>query len=281
MNTDTITKTTPTQAVRMTSHAQPGDSRRALEPSLGVFLRAQRERLRPEQFQFPSGRRRAPGLRREEAAQLCGISVTWYTWIEQGRAKAISHQTLHAIARGLRFSRAERAYLFELSGRADPLSRPEPPDPRPLLALVRAVRAPAYVIDRHWDAVAWNRPAAQLFIDWLGRRRERNLLRYVFLDARAPQFILQWPERAERLVAEYRADTAGREDDPVHLELVRTLAQASAVFAAAWRSQQVLAREGGIRNFQHPQRGRCQYEQYTVRPVLDPALKLTVLVPQP
>ncbi len=265
----------------MTSHAPRGDSRRALEPSLGAFLRAQRERLHPESFQFPRGRRRAPGLRREEAAQLCGISVTWYTWIEQGRTKAISHETLHAIADGLRLSRAERAYLFELSGRTDPLPRPEPPDPRPLLALVRAVRTPAYVIDRHWDAVAWNRPAAQLFMDWLGRRGERNLLRYVFLDARAPQFILEWPERAERLVAEYRADTAGREDDPVHLELVRALARASPVFTAAWRSQQVLAREGGVRNFQHPRRGRCQYEQYTLRPALDPALKLTVLVPRP
>jgi len=87
--------------------------------------------------------------------------------------------------------------------------------------------------------------------------------------------------RAQRLVAEYRADTAGREDDPVHLELVRTLAQASPVFTAAWRSQQVLGREGGVRSFQHPRRGHCRYEQYTLRPAQDPALKLTILVPQP
>jgi transcriptional regulator with XRE-family HTH domain len=265
----------------MTSPAQCGDSRRTLEPSLGAFVRAQRERLRPESFQFPRGRRRAAGLRREEAAQLCGISVTWYTWIEQGRTRAISHQTLAAIADGLCLSRAERAYLFELSGRADVRPPSAPPDPRPLLALVRAVRTPAYVIDRHWDAVAWNRAAAQLFADWLGARGPRNLLRYVFLDARAPQFILEWPQRAQRLVAEYRADTAGREDDPVHLELVRTLAQASPVFTAAWRSQQVLGREGGVRSFQHPRRGHCRYEQYTLRPAQDPALKLTVLVPQP
>ena len=265
----------------MAVSAQRGDSRRAFEPSLGAFLRAQRERLRPESFEFPRGRRRAPGLRREEAAQLCGISVTWYTWIEHGRTRAISQETLHAIADGLCLSRAERAYLFELSGRADVRPSSEPPDPRPLLALVRAVRTPAYVIDRHWDAVVWNRPAAQLFTDWLGARGPRNLLRYVFLDARAPHFIVDWPQRAQRLVAEYRADTAGREDDPVHLELVRTLAQASPVFAAAWQSQHVLGREGGVRSFQDPRRGHCRYEQCTLRPAQDPALKLTVLVPQP
>ncbi len=88
---------------------------------LGDFLRAQRDRLRPEDFGLPTGqRRRAPGLRREEAAQLCGISPTWFTWIEQGRTASVSVPTLAAIARGLHLSRAERAYLFELASRADP-----------------------------------------------------------------------------------------------------------------------------------------------------------------
>src|SRR5512146_476558 len=157
-------------------------------PSLGDFLRARRDRLRPEDLGFARGRRRAPGLRREEAAQLCGISPTWYTWIEQGRATAISVETLSAIAVGLRMSRAERAYLFELSARADPTPpRAEGSDPQQLSVLVRAVCSPAYILDRHWDAIAWNRPAAELFVDWLGSG-ERNLLRYVFLDDRARGF---------------------------------------------------------------------------------------------
>lgn len=252
-----------------------------LRPSLGAFLRARRERLRPEDFQFQRGRRRAAGLRREEAAQLCGISVTWYTWIEQSRTTAISRETLHAIADGLRLSRAERRYLFELSGRTDPTPAGTPCDPRPLRALVRAIRTPAYVIDRHWDAVVWNRPAAKLFVDWLGGQQERNLLRYVFLDPSAPRFIVDWAERSRRLVAEYRADTAGNESDPVRRELLQTLAAASPAFAAAWRSQQVLAREGGLRLFATAG-GECsRYEQYTLRPAQDASLKLTVLVPQP
>lgn len=270
------------------------DAARPKAPSLGAFLRAQRARLRPEDFHFPRGRRRVPGLRREEAAQLCGVSATWYTWIEQGRTTAISSVTLNAIADGLRLSRAERVYLFELSGRADPVRRsPTHSDPRALRALVQVIRAPAYLIDRHWDAVAWNRSAAELFVDWLGRSAgrkrgapsamngERNLLRYVFLNPRAPQFIVDWSERSRRLVAEYRADTAGEDDDPVRQELVRELCAASPAFEAAWHAQQVLSREGGVRIFQHAKRGRCSFEQYTLRPALHPELKLTVLVPHP
>lgn len=249
-------------------------------PSLGDFLRARRDCLRPEDFGFGGGRRRAPGLRREEVAQLCGISPTWYTWIEQSRTTAISVETLSAIAAGLRLSRAERAYLFELSARADPAPpRAEGSDPQRLWALVRAVRSPAYVLDRHWDAIAWNRQAAELFVDWLGGRNpERNLLRYVFLDERAPRFIVDWAERARRLVAEYRADTASWRDDPVRKAFVHELCTASAAFEAAWRSQQVLSREGGTRAFQHPKQGRCTYEQYTLRVAHRPDLKLTILL---
>lgn len=252
-------------------------------PSLGEFLRTRRDRLRPEDFGLPRGRRRAPGLRREEVAQLCGISPTWYTWIEQGRTSAISVETLSAIAAGLRLSRAERAYLFELSARADPAPpRVEGSDPQQLLALVQAVRTPAYILDRHWDAIAWNRPAAEFFVDWLGsgsRMVERNLLRYVFTDDRAPAFIVDWGERARRLVAEYRADTASWRDDPVRKAVVHELCAASSAFEAAWRSQQVLSREGGLRSFQHPKRGCCTYEQYTLRVAQRPELKLTILLP--
>jgi transcriptional regulator with XRE-family HTH domain len=255
--------------------------------TLAPFLRAHRDRLRPDDVGLPVGqRRRTPGLRREEVAALCGISPTWYTWIEQGRATAVSVETLAALAQGLRLSRAERAYLFELGGRADPAApRPREADPHRLLPLVNAVRTPAYVLDRQWDAVAWNRPAAALFTDWLraaGKGKaamDRNLLRYVFLHPGAPAFIVEWPERAQRLVAEYRADTAAWRNDPVRQALVDGLCAASPAFGAAWRSQQVLAREGGLRRFVHPQRGPCAYEQHTLRVAQQAELKLIVLVP--
>jgi transcriptional regulator with XRE-family HTH domain len=250
---------------------------------LGEFLRARRDRLRPEDFGLPPGqRRRAPGLRREEAAQLCGISPTWFTWIEQGRTAAVSVPTLAAIARGLRLSRAERGYLFELAARADPAPpSADQTDPQQLRALVDAIRTPAYVLDRHWDAVVWNKPAAELFAPWLGARAgpDRNLLRFVFLQPAARRFILNWNDRAQRLVAEYRADSAAWRDDPVRRSLVQELGDASAEFAGAWKSQQVLSRDGGRRSLRHPRRGRMEYEQFTLRVAQRPDLKLTVLVP--
>lgn len=254
---------------------------------LGAFLRARREQLRPEDFGLQAGqRRRTPGLRREEAALLCGVSPTWFTWIEQGRTTSISVPTLAAIARGLRMSRAERAHLFTLAARADP----SPPgadraDPKQMQTLVDAVRTPAYLLDRHWDAVAWNRPARELFAHWLGAPRRsgeaasRNLLHFVFLEPAARKFIVNWSDRAQRLVAEFRADVALFPDDAVRQSLVDELAASSDEFAAAWRAQRVQSRDGGLRSFQHPARGRCHYEQFTLRVSQQVDLKLTVLVP--
>lgn len=255
---------------------------------LGQFLRACRDRLSPEDFGLAGvARRRAPGLRREEAAALCGISPTWYTWIEQGRAGAISAPTLGAIARGLRLSRAERAYLLDLAARPEALPRRvERAAPDDLAALVGAIRTPAYLLDLHWDAIAWNRPAAALFDDWLGAGRrgrtpDRNLLRYVFLHPRAPSLIVNWPERGRRLVAEFRADTAAASGDPLRQTVVDQLSRDSAAFAAAWRSQSVRLREGGERAFHHPRLGACRYQQFTLRLSDRPDLKLTTLVPAP
>lgn len=250
--------------------------------SLGDFLRACREQRRPADLGLPGGqRRRTPGLRREEVAQLCGISPTWYTWLEQGRTAGVSVETLTALAEGLRLSRAERRYLFALAGRADPAAPRAPAAAQAgLQPLVDAVRAPAYLLDRHWDAVAHNRAAEALFTEWLGDRAgERNLLRYVFLRPGARTFIVDWPDRAQRLVAEYRADTAAWADDPVRQALVAALSHESAEFAAAWRSQRVLAREGGRRAFDHPRRGRCEHVQHTLRVAEQPDLKLIVLLP--
>lgn len=254
---------------------------------LGEFLRARRDQLRPEDVGLPAGsRRRAPGLRREEAALLCGISPTWLTWIEQGRTTSVSVPTLAAIARGLKLSRAERSYLFELASRADPARQATPDaDREALQRLVTAIGTPAYLLDRHWDAIAWNRAARDLLGPWLGSAKgggpegRRKLLDFVFLDPAARRFIIDWKARAERLVAEFRADTAQWRDDPVTQRDVETLSEASPDFATFWKSQQVLSRDGGLRRFQHSKRGRCDYEQFTLRVALHPDLKLIVLVP--
>ena len=248
---------------------------------LGAFLRAARERLRPADFGVaPGRRRRTPGLRREEVAALCAVSPTWYTWIEQGRDVAASPATLRALAEGLRLSVAERAHLFRLAGRADPDPVPmAQADAQRLQMLVDAVAAPAYVLDRHWNALAWNAAAAGLFAQWLGGAQPGlpNLLRYVFLDARAPELIADWELRAERLAAEYRADSVGLHHDAGHLALVAELCRASAVFERAWRANRVVAREGGGRTFRGPGGESVVFEQFTLKLALRPDVKLIVL----
>ena len=270
----------------------PAASRTAL---LGEFLRARREALQPQVLGLPQRtRRRTPGLRREEVAQLCGISPTWYTWIEQGRTAAISPATLVALAHGLHLTQAERAYLFEIAGRLDPA----PPGPAPTeggewSGLLRAIRTPAYVLDRHWNAIDWNPAAGKLFQDWLGKppparrrapaggsqRAAPNLLRYVFLEPRAKTFLLDWADRAQRLVAEFRADTPGMRDDPQRAALVEELSRASREFAAGWRAQRVLSRDGGRRSFRVRRGETRHFEQHILKVARRPELRVTVLVP--
>jgi transcriptional regulator with XRE-family HTH domain len=246
---------------------------------LGEFLRARREALRPQDLGLPQRvRRRTPGLRREEVAQLCGISPTWYTWIEQGRTASISPATLVALAQGLHLTDAERVYLFEIAGKLDPA----PPGPvvsggQELAGLVQVIRTPAYVLDRHWNAIEWNTAAAKLFRDWLGSPTP-NLLRYVFRHPRARTFLLDWDDRARRLVAEFRADTPKMQGDPQRAALVEELSRTSREFAAAWRAQRVLSRDGGRRSFRNGREVQ-HFEQHILRVVRRPDLRMTVLVP--
>src|SRR5262249_22438888 len=137
---------------------------------LGAFLRAHRERLTPQMLGIEGGgRRRTPGLRREEIAELAGVSTTWYTWIEQGRDVGMSPATLMRLARVMHLPSAERAYLFELSGKRDPEAPPDetPSVPGELGAIVAAIAMPAYALDRTWTALTWNPAAERLFGGWL------------------------------------------------------------------------------------------------------------------
>jgi transcriptional regulator with XRE-family HTH domain len=247
----------------------------------GAFVRSRRLQCDPEDFGVTAGRRRrTTGLRREELAQLCNISVTWLTWIEQGRAASVSAPTLLALARGLRLTRAEREYLFRLAGKSDPAPPSEDiGDERVLQRLVEGFSDPAYVLDRHWDALVWNKGAARLFPGWLTRKADRaNLLHYVFLNPVARRQVVDWKERSHRVVAEFRADTATLRRDALRDALVDELAKRSAEFASAWRTERVQGREGGERRFRDSRGRICRFEQVTLRVARQPELKLVLLV---
>jgi transcriptional regulator with XRE-family HTH domain len=250
---------------------------------LAAFIRSRRLQADPAAAGFATGRRRTPGMRREELAQLAGISVTWVTWIEQGRASSVSTPTLLGLASALKMTAAERDYLFRIAGRSDPAPpRADDGDRRVLQQLVDRIADPCYVLDRYWDAVVWNSAARRLFPAWLGARAAResrrvNLLRYVFLDPAALRQVVDWKQRSQRLVAEFRADSAALRRDPLRKSLVDELSVASASFSAAWRSEAVRGREGGERRFRRDGRIRS-FEQVTLRAATHPELKVVVLL---
>ncbi len=252
----------------------PAERRRRL----GAFVRSRREALPAT----AGGRRRTPGLRREEVALACGISTAWYSWIEQGRDIALSVQALGRLAEALRLTPAERAYLFDLALQRDPqpgaLPAPDivPPD---LAAAVEAVAAPTYLLDRLWRARAWNAAAAHLFAAWLGDGGAPSLLAFVFRTAAARSLIVDWDERARRVIAEFRADTARAPDDPALQALVAELRAESPDFARLWDDHAVAARDGGARRFRHPQDGILAYHQVTLVPSAHPDHKVVMLLP--
>jgi len=254
--------------------------------TLGEFLRAHRARLSPAGLGLPAGqRRRTPGLRREEVAQRCGLSVTWYTWLEQGRDVAASPQTLASLARALQLTPAERAYLFELADRRDPTlssrAGEEGMDVPPALArAIAAIDGPAYLLDSLWNARAWNRPAAALFVGWLDGASDRNLLRYVFLSPVARKVIPDWQARARRVLAEFRADSSRHLEDAELQAMVEDLRGRSVFFTQCWTEHAVVDRTGGERVFDHPRQGRLSYQQIAFALANRPDFKLVMLVPE-
>jgi len=263
----------------MIADRSPGQRR-----TLGDFVRAQRERTSPASLGLPLGsRRRTPGLRREELAQLCGLSTTWFTWIEQGRDVSVSPAALARLANALRLGRAERAYLFDVAGKRDPDPPADAMDafiPPAVLACVETVRSPAYILDRTWTARSWNAAARRLFVGWLDGPSEHgyNLLRFIFLVPSARTLICDWEARARRVAAEFRAACSAYFDDADLRGLIAELRDASREFAQFWEQHGVLGREGGERTFNHPRDGFVRYEQVTFDLASQSDVKLTMLV---
>ena len=214
-------------------------------------------------------------------AEACGVSTTWYTWLEQGRDVSASPQALARLAEALHLAAAERAYLFELAGRRDPAA-PEPDRELPshVLALPHHLAIPAYVLDHTWTARAWNAGAARLFLGWLDGDHDRNLLRYVFLSPLGRRLIDDWEERGRRVVAEFRADYSRRFTDPALAALIGQLTAQSPSFRQYWQEQAVLRREGGERRFNHPVDGPCRFLQSTFVLASNLGIKLVTLAPE-
>jgi transcriptional regulator with XRE-family HTH domain len=252
---------------------------------LADFLRARREAVRPEQVGLPRGatRRRTPGLRREEVAMLAGVSLTWYTWLEQGRRINASDDVLRAIGRALRLDEAGVEHLLALAQpSATPVEAPQEA-PTALVRLITALEpAPAYVLGPRWEFLAWNSAEARLYPRLASLAGPRlNLLWVLFCDPFTRQLIVDWDIHARQALAEFRAGAAALRNDPEFDELVELLSAESVEFAAWWREHDVSAFETRIRRFHHPAAGELTFEYQQLAPVEWPGLRVVCQLPVP
>jgi len=252
--------------------------------SLGDFLRSRRTRLDPASLGF-SGRRRTPGLRREEVAHRANISPTWYTWLEQGRGGGPSAEVLDRISSALMLTDAEREHLFMLGLGRPPEVRYKAVNgvnPRLQRLLDSLDASPAIIKTATWDVVAWNRAAAVVLTDYSALPAgQRNILQFLFRNpaARAKQH--DWVSVARFVVGTFRADVARAGMGSEVGELVNELCKVSAEFDTLWRGNEVLSQGDGdgVKRLLHPKLGQIELEYSAFSVDGRPDLSMIVYTP--
>lgn len=246
---------------------QPLDRR----AELSEFLRTRRARLKPEDVGLPDfGRhRRVPGLRREELAQLAGVSVAYYTRLEQGNGRNVSPEVLGSIARALRLSDAEYAHLTHLA-KPKQHKKKQTARPQQVRAALRQLLdtldgVPAYITGRRSDILVWNRMAAAVFGDWSELPpQQRNWARMVFLKPEYRDLFVEWEQKAIDIVCLLRMDAGCHPDDPQLSALVGELSVKSADFRRLWATHDVKEKTYGVKRLRHPLVGdlALQFESF-------------------
>ena len=251
---------------------------------LGDFLRTRRARLAPEDVGLPRGsRRRAPGLRRAEVAHFAGVSVDWYTWLEQERPITVSTQVLESLVQALHLHTNEREHLFFLAHQQPPPERAmelETVSPTLQHFLDHQGLSPAFVVGRQWDVVAWNE-AARVVIGDFGQMTtiERNSVWRLFTSPTHRHLLVDWEGHARRVLAQFRATCGRYPGDPRLTELIQDLMLRSPEFRALWPNHDVLCAEEGHKTLNHPQAGSLMFEHLTFQVVDAPDLSVNVYTP--
>ncbi len=249
--------------------------------ALGAFLSSRRGRLQPTDLGLSTGQRRTPGLRREEVAVLAGISVSWYTWLEQGRDIRVSTATLDRLAGVLRLDRAEKEHLLALSSRQPAIigTGDDPSDV--LLDLIQAINpVPAYVRSDRLDILAWNPAVADLFVDYgVLEPRARNTLYLMFLYAPYRELIHDWERVARSTIGLFRAARAKTSDKAPFDQLVYEISTASEEFRRWWPELDVQGLGEGVKRLNHPARGQIDLTYVALTPEGRPDLSLVSYLP--
>ncbi|MEW2413695.1 helix-turn-helix transcriptional regulator [Streptomyces sp. NPDC046866] len=257
--------------------------------ALGEFLRVRRGRLRPADVGLPDlGRhRRVPGLRREELAQLAGVSVAYYTRLEQGHGQNVSYEVLDAIARALRLDATEAAHLRQLARPRPRRQRNRPHRPQRVRPELRTLMdamdgVPAYLVGHRQDVIGWNRLAAAVFGDFGALPpQERNLVRQVFLDPATAELYAQWECRACQVVSNLRTYAGRHPDDEQLTALVGELSVKSEEFRRLWAAHTVVDKTHGVKQLRHPLVGELVLSFETLALPDDCEQRLIVFHPTP
>jgi len=260
--------------------------RSARHAELAAFLRAQRARLRPADVGLPPdsnpGRRRTPGLRREEVAEIAGVSVTWYTWLEQGRNITASEQVIDAVARALGLGSDQRRHIRSLAGLSTAVGETPADDALPRLQRLADAAAPsaACVYDRHFDYVVWNTPYRLIRHDpaTLPEGR-RNLLWMMFGDGGNRSRLVRWEPAARAVLSQFRTAAGQRPGDPRFAALVSELTGISPEFREWWAEYTIRDFRPATIAVDHPGIGVIELEIFQLRPVEHPDMVLVLQVP--
>lgn len=252
---------------------------------LADFLKARRQQVDRRELALPAGARgRTTGLRREEVAFLAGMSVTWYTWLEQARDIHPSRQVVEAVARTLRLTVREHAYVLELAGYSaahlgdPPIVRNAPRHVQRLLDAL--AEYPAYAIAPDWGISGWNQAYQALYPNVATVSSEqRNLLWLVFTDPYVRQLLPHWDIDSRHFLAQFRAEAGGRLGDPAFAYLVSRLLDVSDTFRDGWESHAIEPFTTRERWFHHPLVGDLQLEHHRLAPSDQPDLHVIIYTP--
>lgn len=261
----------------MTNEAPSAEQRQAL----GAFLVSRRARLQPTDVGLPVGRRRTRGLRREEVALLAGVSVSWYTWLEQGRDIRASAATLARLAEVLRLNRAEVVLLFALASQLAPPHGTDDEVTKGLALLVEAIHpVAAYIRNSRLDILAWNPAITELFVNYGELEpRDRNTVRLMFLYPPYRTLIVNWEAIARATLEQFRiARAKARVKDPFD-EIAEDLLKGSAEFRQWWSELDVQMFTEGIKILEHPTFGSLELSYNALAPQGHPDLSLVTYVP--
>ncbi|HTZ28414.1 MAG TPA: helix-turn-helix transcriptional regulator [Streptosporangiaceae bacterium] len=253
---------------------------------LAAFLRTQRARLTPADVGLvtgsASGRRRAKGLRREEVAQLSGVGVTWYTWLEQGRDISASAQVIDALARALLLDPDQHRHVRELAGLPPPETQAASGDMLPRLQLLvdAAMPNPASVYDGHFDYVVWNHAYARVRHDPASLPPGRsNMLWMMLTDAANRARMVRWEQAAQAVLSQFRTAVGRSPGDPRFAELVAALTEASPHFREWWAGYPVRYFRPATIGIKDPGAGLIWLQMFQLRLVDQPDLIAVIQVP--